>query len=157
MALNNLGCAFQAQGNHKLAFEFFDVAQKTLLEVEPDNEDAKGDILANQGEVYLEKGEHSKANELLEEALKLHEKVSQGPNSKVASDLFLLGRNYHQQQHHLYAEGLYKSSIQMYESSGEKAGLRKVLKNFASLLRTSGRSSEASKVEEKLKSSEDEK
>jgi len=165
-ALSNLASYYYSIKSFDKADQFYkkalDAADKMRPEIVATEE--RADVIANMGELKVDQKEFKKAEELLEEALKLYEKAFEGrtePSFKIFLTLAHLARAFQGQMNHTYAEGLYKRCIDLAEKL-EKTGaypvkqeldakIGKMYYDYSTLLKEKNRTTEATQMEDKAK------
>ncbi len=112
--------------------------------------------------MLIQQQQFQPAEELLEKALKSHEKILGTDHVRVINDLFQLGILFHGKEKFIYAEGLYRKCSELcqhlwtkHSTKGQPPSkevqllLEKILKSYAFLLKGRGRLSEAVLAEER--------
>jgi tetratricopeptide (TPR) repeat protein len=165
-ALTNLANYYYSIKSYDKADQFYkkglDAAEKMRPEIVPVEE--KAELLGNMGELKVDQKEYKKAEELLEQSLKLLEKVNEGrtePNYKIFVTLHNLARAFQGQMNHTYAEGLYKRCIDLADKLEKTnahpvkneldAKTGKMYYDYSTLLKEKNRTAEANQMEEKAK------
>lgn len=165
-ALTNLANYYYSIKSFDKADQFYkkalDAAEKMRPEIVPLEE--KGSLIGNMGELKVDQKEYKKAEELLEQSLKMLEKAFEGksePQFKIFLTLHNLARAFQGQMNHTYAEGLYKRCIDLadklekteaYPVKNElDAKVGKMYYDYSTLLKEKNRTTEAEQMEEKAK------
>jgi len=165
-ALTNLANYYYSIKSFDKADQFYkkalDAADKMRPEIVPIEE--RAGLLGNMGELKIDQKEFKKAEDLLEQSLKLYEKVHEGktePSYQIFLTLHNLARAFQGQMNHTYAEGLYKRCIDLADKL-EKSNvypikneldikIGKMYYDYSTLLKEKNRTTEATQMEEKAK------
>jgi len=165
-ALSNLANYYYSIKSFDKADQFYkkglDAAEKMRTDVVHIEE--KADLLGNMGELKIDQKEFKKAEELLEQSLKLFEKLYETktePQYKIFITLHNLARAFQGQMNHTYAEGLYKRCIDLADklakigsfpvSNELEIRTGRMYYDYSLLLKEKNRTTEANTMEEKAK------
>jgi len=165
-ALSNLANYYYSIKSFDKADQFYkkglDAAEKMRTDVVHIEE--KADLLGNMGELKIDQKEFKKAEELLEQSLKLFEKLYETktePQYKIFITLHNLARAFQGQMNHTYAEGLYKRCIDLADklakigsfpvSNELEIRTGRMYYDYSLLLKEKNRTTESNTMEEKAK------
>jgi len=155
-ALNDLGCLNFEKKDYSKA----ETMWETALGVSSNhsNESHKADILANLGELHLFEKNFKKSQSFLQDSIKIYEKNPTN-STKFVSALHILANLYQLQNGVMYAEGLYKTALNLLEERGKfnpffdsqtKKEWNSLCKDFINLLVPRGREVEAETIRKKM-------
>ncbi len=116
-AMNNLGAAYNAQGNSKKAEEFFDKALIIRKNVMGKTHGDTGQTLNNLGTLYQENKEYNKAKLFLKQALKIYQDREGKNHPNTAGILNNLGAIYDDLKLYKKAEDMHKKALKIRQKS----------------------------------------
>lgn len=153
LSLNNLASFYCDHGNYA---EAEPLLKRVLVFDEnalgPEHPDVATSI-NKLGLLYDNAGKPIEAEQLYKRALAIREKVFGPEHPDVAQSLNNLAQVYRSQAKHAEAEPLYKRAVAILEKA-ESPNAAVVLKNYAALLRKTGRGNEAAEMETRVKATQ---